>query len=501
MPVTLRDLVDDRTLGLTVTAGEHALVRAVAWVHVSELPDPTPFLEGGELLLTTGLGLGAETDFDAFVRRLAGSGVSGLGFGTGLSHDRVPAGLVRAARHAGLPLVEVPRRTPFIAISKAVSAALAADAYAEVTTTHAAQQALTKAALSRSGQAALVRKLAQLLEAWVLLVDGSGHPVQATPGSAVRRLGTVSAEVDRLRTRSGPASVAFSDDGDQISVQALRSRPAAFLAVGRPSALTRIDHHVLNSAVSLLTLALTRSQSLAAAQRRLRTGLMRLLLAGETDAAAESMADLWGPLPSPPVCVLAISGPRTARDRLADLLDAEPAQVAFFAELDDHVLALAGAEGDGVERLAGRVRQLTGLRAGVSDPVDYRAVVEGYRQAIQAVDTAQRIGAAAVRFAELGGRGLLSLVRSEDARAFAESLLSPLMRHDAAGRGDLVRSLREWLGQHGQWDPAATRLGVHRHTLRHRIAKVAELLGVNLDSPGVRAELWLATEVVSADQG
>jgi purine catabolism regulator len=97
-----------------------------------------------------------------------------------------------------------------------------------------------------------------------------------------------------------------------------------------------------------------------------------------------------------------------------------------------------------------------------------------------------------VRFADLAGGGLTALVPPADAAAFAGSVLAPLLRHDAERRGDLVSSLREWLAQHGQWDPAAARLGVHRHTQRARIAKAAALLERDLDSPGVRAELWFA---------
>jgi purine catabolism regulator len=33
---------------------------------------------------------------------------------------------------------------------------------------------------------------------------------------------------------------------------------------------------------------------------------------------------------------------------------------------------------------------------------------------------------------------------------------------------------------------------VHRHTLRKRMARAAELLDRDLDAPGVRAELWIA---------
>jgi purine catabolism regulator len=80
------------------------------------------------------------------------------------------------------------------------------------------------------------------------------------------------------------------------------------------------------------------------------------------------------------------------------------------------------------------------------------------------------------------------------AHAFAHGLLAPLRRHDETGRGDLVASLRCWLEHHGHWDVAAARLGVHRHTLRNRITKAQELLGRDLDSPGVRAELWVALQ-------
>src|SRR3954454_13029965 len=38
-----------------VVAGQPNLARPVRWVHVTELLDPASFLEGGELILTTGM--------------------------------------------------------------------------------------------------------------------------------------------------------------------------------------------------------------------------------------------------------------------------------------------------------------------------------------------------------------------------------------------------------------------------------------------------------------
>jgi PucR family transcriptional regulator, purine catabolism regulatory protein len=63
---------------------------------------------------------------------------------------------------------------------------------------------------------------------------------------------------------------------------------------------------------------------------------------------------------------------------------------------------------------------------------------------------------------------------------------------DRAGAGELVHSVRVWLTHHGQWEPAAAQLGVHRHTLRRRVQRAAALLGRDLDEAGARAEVWVA---------
>lgn len=495
VPITLRDLASERSLALRVLAAEAALDRTVTWVHVSELDDPTPFLEGGELLLSTGLVIDDATDFPAFVARLAGCGVAALGFGTGLRHESVPTGLLRAASEAGLPLLEVPRRTPFIAISKVVSAALAADAYAEVTTTNSAQQALTRAAL-RAGRSGVIRKLAQLLGAWVLLVEESGRLVHASPASAARRLTAVASEIERVRSRQGPVSATFTAESDRVSVQALSSRPRTYLVVGRPERLGRTDQHVLNSCASLLTVAMARSQSLTTAQRSLRTGVLRLFLAGATEDALTCASDAWGPPPEEPVRVIAGSGPPAARASLLDLLESEADDIGFFGGLDDHVVLVTADGGQGDNHLRRLARTHETMHFGVSEPAEYGAADKAYGQALHAVESAERSGVPVMRFADIAGSGLLGVVRPAEAQAFAESLLGPLRRHDERGRGDLVVSLREWLAHHGQWDPAAARLGVHRHTLRNRMSKVAELLDVDLDSPGTRAELWLTLQLL-----
>ena len=122
MAVTVKDILGVPGMPLRLLAGAESTSRAVRWVHASELEDPTPWLKGGELILTTGMAVGSSAPKQrAYVKRLADAGVAGLGFGLGFSHDRVPKAMVSAADQLSFPLFEVPYPVPFIAITEAIS--------------------------------------------------------------------------------------------------------------------------------------------------------------------------------------------------------------------------------------------------------------------------------------------------------------------------------------------------------------------------------------------
>lgn len=484
MPLTMRDLLEDPTLELTAHGWSGADTRAISWVHTSELADPTPFLEGGELLLTTGLTLRADVCAD-YVRRLYEADVAGLGFGVGLGHDRVPPELTKAAAESGLPLIEVPRRTPFIAISKAVSRALAADEYEGLRRISHAQHELAKAAGTKQGIQALVRKLAALVEGWVLVLDPTGEVLHAAPNSAADTAPALAADVERLRGKRGRAAVGLDLDEHEVSMQVLSPEARAVLAVGRGKSFGTDDHHVINSAASLLTLALQQIEELAGARRKLRGDLLRMVIAGEP--AREALDELRAELPQAPVRLL-ISQQVSDTDALLDRLEFQrPRERCYLAEHDGALVAVVHADGTAQRWLT----EACELTLGVSEPCEPDELAGALRQARQAVSAAGREGGPTTTwFGDIGGRGVLGLLGPEDAEGFAESTLAPLR-----GREDLLDALREWLAFNGQWDPAASRLGVHRHTLRNRIRKVEQLTERGLDQPGVRAELWLAMQV------
>ncbi|MFL4907382.1 PucR family transcriptional regulator [Streptomyces sp. MMS24-I2-30] len=546
MPPTLASLVRHPALKLTVRAGGDHLDVPVRWAHVSELADPVPYMEGGELLLITALKLDAENPeaMRRYVRRLVGAGVVGLGFGVGVTYAEIPEALLDAAGEEGLPLIEVPRRTPFLAISKAVSAAIAADQYRAVTAGFAAQRELTRQALN-AGTEGLLAALAAQLDGWAALYDATGAVAATAPEWAGRRAARFIPDVERLWERPAPASsVADAPEGeDRVELHALGTgrRPRAALAVGTAAPLGTAERYAVHSAVALLTLTTERSRSLHAAQQRLGAAVLRMLLAGQPDHARAVAGDLYdGLLDAPfrvivaerisgsaarahadgrargpsaePGAVTALAAVEAAGDRLGGLAESVESAAARSGEAvlvvpeGERLVVLAADEGAAV---AAGLRYATALEAaravpgptageedelvvGLSAPAGPIAAAAAYKQAEQALSVARRRGRVLVEHDQLASGSVLPLLADDAVKAFADGLLRPLHEHDATGRGDLVASLRAWLSRHGQWDAAAADLGVHRHTLRYRMRRVEEILGRSLDDPDVRMDLWLA---------
>ncbi|MFJ4695675.1 PucR family transcriptional regulator [Streptomyces sp. NPDC088766] len=543
MPPTLASLVHHSALKLTVRAGGDRLDVPVRWAHVSELADPVPYMEGGELLLITALKLDAE-DPEAmrrYVRRLAGAGVVGLGFAVGVNYEEIPQALVDAAEEEGLPLLEVPRRTPFLAISKEVSAAIAADQYRAVTAGFAAQRELTRQALT-DGPEGLLAALASQVDGWAALYDASGTVVASAPEWAGRRAARLTADVERLRERPAPASAVVggpehSDHDDRVELHSLGTgrRPRAALAVGTASTLGTAERYAVHSAIALLTLTTERSRSLQAAEQRIGVAVLRMLLAGEPDHARAVAGDLYGGLLDAPFRVL-LAEPASARahtdassharvpgsaDRAGDplgllaevvesaaarsgetvLVVPEGERLVVLAADGGAAAAAAASYGAALEdaRASGSEGEEDELVVGLSAPAGPIAAAAAYKQAEQALSVARRRGRVLVEHEQLAAGSILPLLADDAVKAFADGLLRALHEHDATGRGDLVASLRAWLSRHGQWDAAAADLGVHRHTLRYRMRRVEEILNRSLDDPDVRMELWLALKATAPD--
>ena len=505
--VTLRvgDILRASGLSLRPCGGADGAGNAIRWVHVSELEDPTPWLRGGELLLTTGMGVGdTPARQRAYLRRLADAGLAGLGFGTGFSFAKVPRALCTAADRAGFPLFEVPYDVPFIAITEAVFSRLSGEQLEVFQGTLEAQGALTHAVLQGEGADGIARVLAAAVRGWALALDLHGNPIAAAPASAAGRAGRLWGEVRAARSegeRGNGFSVSLLDRSDHVALQPIdaRGRVEGFLAVGKREPLGQLDRLVASHAVSLLAIELSKMRSVADAERRIRGDFLDALVRGDLEAAqAEQGLRRFGFDPEAIVSVAAVSGPGPVDDlaRVAEEVLSRGDGGFLTAPREDHLYLLVSPDGDGWPASLQRAiseRLGTEVVMGAGSAVAPSLAGRSFREASYALQICRMDGRSVADFASLGTyRLLLSLQEPDALRAFTESVLAPLDRYDAEAGGELITSLGAFLEHNARWEPASAELFVHRHTLRYRMRKVEELTGRDLASAHDRTEFWLA---------
>ncbi|MDQ4005224.1 MAG: PucR family transcriptional regulator ligand-binding domain-containing protein [Actinomycetota bacterium] len=502
MAVTVDEILRNQGLALQLVAGREGLSHPIRWVHVSELEDPTPWLKGGELLLTTGMGLGTgPAKQRAYIQRLAEAGLAGLGFGLGFSHERVPKPVIDEADARHFPVFEVPYPVPFIAITESVYSRLGSEQVDVLKRSIEIQQGLTRAVLEGHGIAGIVASLADAIGGWALALDLHGIPMAASPRSANARAGRLWEELRSSRPDDPGFSLSLVDRGDHVAIQPVgaRGRVEAFLAVGKKDSLGQLDRVVSAHALSLLAIELDKSRAVAAAERRLRGDFLDSLVRGGLTATELNRGLRRFGLPGDAeVEVVAMEAAVPADEpawAVEDVLSRGD-QGFLTAPRDDVVYVLVPADGDGgVDRLRQDVAGRLGheVAAGAGSPVPPADTGKSLREARYALQVCRVEGRPAADFRSLGTYRLLLTLQEPDAlRAFADSVLAPLDAYDGEHGGDLVASLRSFLDHNARWESAAAELYVHRHTLRYRMRKVEELTGRDLDLSHDRMEFWLA---------
>ncbi len=509
MPLSVGDILRIPGLSLRLVAGRKGLARDVRWAHVSELEDPTEWLKGGELLLTTGMGVGKTPARQrSYVKKLADAGLAGLGFGLGFSHTRIPKGIVDAAESLGFPVFEVPYEVPFIAITEAVFTQVIAGQFDFLQKASEAQNAMTRAVLEDKGLEGIADQLAAAIRGWALLLDLHGRPLAATSRAAKQRAERVWEELRQSRPEGSGFSLTLVDQGHHVWIQPVspHGRVEAFLAIGKPDPLAQLDRAVASRALALFAIEMAKARAVAEAERRLRGDFFESLAGGQlTQPEAVKGLARFGLRGE--TRVISLEGGEA--DVLAQAAEDVLSRVDGGFLISQHASGVHALVAEPatleLDRVRKEVEARVGahVRVGAGGPAGPADVGRSLREARYALQVCRLEKWDTAGFEDLGTyRLLLSMVEGDVLRAYADSLLAPLDAYDAGHGGELLQSLRAFLEHNARWETAAAELYVHRHTLRYRIRKIEELTGRDLSNSFDRMEFWLALrarELMAAD--
>ncbi|KOG43491.1 PucR family transcriptional regulator [Streptomyces resistomycificus] len=517
-----------------ILAGADRLQRTVRWVHAGEVPHIASLLKGGELLLTTGYGLGTRpAEQRAFVRTLAERGIAALVVELGPRFTRLPAALVDTARAAGLPLVQLHREVPFVAVTEEIHTEIVNGHYALLQRAEEVHRRCTRALLGGGG-------VPQVLG---ILADFGGNPVflETTAGRLLYAAGAGPEGADPLQVWEGlrgqhkdapPAgSVVVDVPGGGPGTGSVRAR-LVLLPVRAP--LAPVHRMAVERAASILAVVLMQArqeEELAARGRGdFLTDLAEGRIAAE-DAPAQARVLGFKPGDGPLLPVVMRLGDTlspaggTARSSgvesgggwavLARAVAEELASVGVpvllgVRPVEGRVPLLLGLRAE-AERSALADRVAAALKAGVEragmqrpgapPPVVVVGVAGGWAAASAGLRHAAETATAAQGLSDrpwydarrLDIELLLWRLRDHpDLAAFVDRAIGPVRDHDNRSKPPLLPTLETYLAHAGRKAETARELHLNRQTLYNRLARIGELLGTDLDDPQTVLALSLA---------
>jgi purine catabolism regulator len=479
--IRVEDLLRSPALQLRLIAGESGVSRRVAWAHVSELEDPTPWLFGSEMIMTTGIGIPRGTGRQrAYLERLDDAGVACLALSEQLFVPPLTKAFLDAADERGFAVVEVPLAVPFMAISQEVAAAVQVDTGQRLNAQLQVFGAVRWLAAGDLSSREIFARLERL----------SGYRLYACTTQRGPLLdGVPVPPPDQARLIPGtPTSPPTVPGGYVLPVSGPRGTAGYILAVetaGAAPAGVSVVQHIATVAALQLSMQAHEREML----RREGAETLAEMLRGVLDEAVVTRRLAVHGFPADARLLLAIVRPK---DQAADgdgvvdtLADGGFPQLVLRQEEELYVLIPD-------DRAARDALAATGTVVGASLPFRAGASLGVARREAQwAIARAVESGRDMVSYGDDRTERWLTS-ETADLQALVDDVLRAVIDYDDAHGGDLLPTIRTWLEHDRQTDKAAQALHIHPNTLLYRVRRFEQITGRSLASTETLAETWLA---------
>lgn len=512
MSIRLHDVLKHPTLmpadPVIRAAAAVAAETQLRWIHSSEVLDIAPLLGGGELLLTGGQALASETDErrTGYIRELAERGVAAVAIETGTDLTSIPSSMIAAAEAAGLPLVELRKRVPFVSVMEAINSLLVSESAAQL---QQADQTSHAMAVELAHGGSLDRVLGVLADATgadVVLTSNAGVPLaSASPAGPAG---------DPQPDTSGEAA---QDHVRDIHVDvSVRGIPSARLSLSvRGDADMNLARIAGYRSVDIISLALLQRMP-PGLKEMAGAALIRAIDSGMQSWRLQQLAPAAGIAANAQVVAVVVrsGGSRQARTNVEHLLDRIAQHSVSYAD-NAELLSLAVLHPDSIQEDRNAI--VTGLQSLASTDGSVSAVgpvASGISKAPWSLTEARlTLTLGAGRDKHDGGRGpsdgaldaeafaverlafhSLDGARRED---FVRQQLGAVLEHDGQRRSQLVETLRVWLDSGCNTAQAARELHLERQSMHQRLQRIFSLCGGDPRSTGRLAALHLAARLAA----
>jgi PucR family transcriptional regulator, purine catabolism regulatory protein len=494
-----------------VLAGNDQLERKIRWVHVGEVPNLSSLLAGGELVLTTGTGIGSRpAQQQAYINGLAEREIAALVLAPGYAFQSPPRALVAAAARRDLPLVALHRDIRFVDVTEAIHTQLVSSRYALTRRADDLLRHLTRLLLEGEGIPAVIAGLSSALGAPVFLEDAEGQLL----AHAARK----NYDLDVLAVWEATRESKDSDAVRSASVRnagrnAGRNADGMLLVADLQPSSAALAGAMLDRAADAIALAIMGDRQERLLLARERSSVLRGLASGGfyTPEAAHRALKVGGLRSAPqlrlPAAAIARGDPWQADGRRVRAVDDAARAEGIDAALGHGdsgallwVAALSSADRreELADQLAVALRRAFDESHGeltivVGRPVTLGTAGAEMRAVEEGAASAQVLGPQPwYDVSDLEVRRLLWRRRGgAELGDLVDRVLGRLLDHDRSSRNPLLPTLTALLASGGSKAETARALHLNRQSLYARVARLEDLLDIDLNDD----EQWLVVHL------
>lgn len=489
MTITVRELVSDPHLGVTVLAGSNNLDRIVNWAHSCDLADPTHWLTEGVLVMTNGITIPIkEKDQISYLQKIINAQASGLAVSEGLHAPELTKGLIRFADQHDFPIISVAYDVPWIAFSKNVATANVIKEQKKVMQTLHLYDLISKSIIN-STPVNIIKMINELANVRIHIVDLENELV----------LFNGNTNHDFLKNMKDkpindvPLSINSVKWMEKKTYYIPLSTSRSLVMFIRPLENTSTDKVVLKHIATLIGLIIERDTTILERQRRIGSDIFTKMIQGNVTGNIGTLLHDHN-FEDKSVAIVAVN--KSESDYVSLHLLLHDLKIPHLITNKENNLLLLLPENSitsVLDRLSGN------LHIGISNPVSSRLIriPDAHEEALWAMHSAQIQNKKVVYYSEKSPASIFITNNRENAKEIVESTLGSLIAYDKTNNSQLVKTLYVYLSEMRSWKRTAEKLHIHKQTLVYRIKRIEEVTGRKLNDINDISEFWIALKLAS----
>jgi Sugar diacid utilization regulator len=512
-----------------VLAGAGGLDRAVTSVTVGEVPDIADWLSGGEIVFSTMFALTNDTDRQRdFCRRIMAAGASALFVKPTRFVGSFPLDVLEIAEKRDFPIVEVPLEIRWTRIMEEAMGLLINRQASLLEKSQEIHRDLLEVVINGGGWTEVAGAAARLIDKPVLVLDVSLEPLGVSadfpwPGAELHRLldrPAVRAQFDGL-ARFPNKLLHLVEEGVPplfaVPIVVSHSCLGYVCTVTEHHELEEMERVALEHAATVAAVEMAREQVRFETEVRLKGDFVDDLIGGRFSSEDSLLrrASFLGCDLSHGATVMVADVDEFERTMAARMLNENEVQnlkARFFNRCTRVVsevepLSLVSLKSDRViiflpgpaavdprsmERLTSRIQSLgrevadLSVSVGVSRFIaDLAGLHKAFEEALAALKVGRKLQGlgSVMHFEGVGSYKLLLSIWEhdpEELRALYQETIDPVDRYDRQTASQLLLTLTTFFGNDENLSKTAQDLFAHRHTIRYRLQKIAELTGLSV---------------------